>query len=88
MSTTTVPPFPPPPPPPAQPPNYSPFTPPSGTLMGAIRGPILMMALGGLLALDSMGGMSFHRTWPVLLIVFGVLKLAERAQGPLGPIQS
>lgn len=30
------------------------------------------------MAYDQMGGWSFGRTWPVLLIVFGIFKLLER----------
>jgi hypothetical protein len=49
-------------------------------LVRAIRGPILLIVLGSLVALDNLGGVSFvRRTWPVLLIVFGVLKLMERS---------
>lgn len=47
-------------------------------LLRAIRGPILLITLGGLFTADYFAGYSFHRTWPVLLIVFGVLKLVER----------
>jgi len=45
----------------------------------AIRGPVLMITLGVLLALDQFGPVSFSRTWPILLIVFGLFKFAERA---------
>jgi len=48
-------------------------------LMCAIRGPILMITLGVLMALDQNGGITFERTWPVLLIVFGLFKLVQRA---------
>ncbi|MGH9558450.1 MAG: LiaI-LiaF-like domain-containing protein [Bryobacteraceae bacterium] len=48
-------------------------------LIGAIRGPVLLIALGVLFAIDQMGVVSFARTWPALLIVFGLFKLAERA---------
>ena len=85
MSTTTVPPVP--PPPPVQP-SYSPYVPPSGTLVQAVRGPMMMMTLGGLLATDSIGGPTWHHTWPVMLIVYGILKLAERAQGTTHAINS
>jgi len=51
----------------------------TGNFMCAIRGPILMITLGVLLAMDQLGSLSFGRTWPVLLIVFGLFKLAERA---------
>ncbi|MDP3000509.1 MAG: DUF5668 domain-containing protein [Bryobacterales bacterium] len=50
----------------------------NGTLMCAIRGPILLIALGTLLAVDHFGSWGFWRTWPVLIILFGVLKLLER----------
>ena len=47
------------------------------TLWRSIRGPVLLVALGALFMLDYSGGVSFGRTWPVLLIVFGLLKLGE-----------
>lgn len=52
-----------------------------GSLLQAIRGPVLLVALGLLMAADQLGRMSFSRTWPVLLILFGLFKLAEH----LGP---
>jgi hypothetical protein len=51
----------------------------TGSFLCAIRGPILMITLGVLLAIDQMGTVSFGRTWPVLLILFGLFKLAERS---------
>lgn len=53
----------------------------SAPLLRAIRGPILLMTLGGLFAIDYFGPYPVYRTWPVLLIVFGILKLAERVSG-------
>jgi hypothetical protein len=50
-------------------------------VLRAIRGPIMLMTLGGLFAIDYFGPYPFYRTWPVLLIVVGVLKLAERVVG-------
>ena len=47
--------------------------------LGAVRGPILLITLGVLLSIDHFGSVSFARTWPVLLIVFGIFKLAERS---------
>ncbi len=47
-------------------------------LARAARGPLLLITLGILMAADQMGGWSFGRTWPVLLIVFGITKLLER----------
>ena len=54
----------------------------SSNFMCAIRGPILMITLGVLLAIDQLGTLSFGRTWPVLLIVFGLFKLAEKTGTP------
>jgi Domain of unknown function (DUF5668) len=51
----------------------------SAELIRAVRGPILLITLGVLFAIDHMGSFGFTRTWPVLLIVLGVLKLMERA---------
>lgn len=47
-------------------------------LMRSIRGPVLLITLGLLFTADYFCGYPFHRTWPVLLIVFGILKLLER----------
>jgi cell wall-active antibiotic response 4TMS protein YvqF len=48
-------------------------------LIVAIRGPILLITLGGLFAMEQFDSFSFSRTWPILIIVFGVLKLLERS---------
>jgi hypothetical protein len=50
----------------------------SPAFVRAIRGPLMLITLGGLFAMDYAGGWPVHRTWPLLLIVFGILKLAER----------
>jgi len=48
----------------------------------AVRGPILLIALGVLFVLDQNGSIRFTQTWPALLIVFGAFKLAERLAAP------
>ena len=48
-------------------------------LMSAIRGPIMLITVGALFAIDHFGSYGISRTWPVILIVLGLLKLAERA---------
>ena len=48
-------------------------------LMSAIRGPIMLITVGVLFAIDHFGAYGIARTWPVILIVLGLLKLAERA---------
>jgi Domain of unknown function (DUF5668) len=47
------------------------------SLLRAIRGPVLLVTLGALFLIDHSGGISFGRTWPVLLIVLGILRLGE-----------
>jgi hypothetical protein len=39
---------------------------------------LLLIILGGLMALARFQNVSFTKTWPILLIALGVLKLAER----------
>jgi hypothetical protein len=48
----------------------------------AARGPVVLVVLGVLFAVDQTGGVPFRRTWPVLLVVFGVMKLIERLLAP------
>lgn len=50
----------------------------SDSVMNAIRGPVMLIALGILLTLDQTDRLSFGRTWPILLILFGAFKLVER----------
>lgn len=60
-------------------------------LLGALRGPVLLIVLGSLFVVDQNGGVSFMNTWPALIIVFGLFKLLEAlaAKGslPLGGSQ-
>jgi len=49
----------------------------TGSIVEAIRGPLLLIALGAILAADQLDHLDLSRTWPVLLILFGLLKLAE-----------
>jgi hypothetical protein len=44
----------------------------------AIRGPIMLITLGVLFLADYFTPYPFYKTFPVLLIVFGFLKLLER----------
>lgn len=55
------------------------------SFLQAIRGPIMLITLGSLVAIDYAGIYAFWRTWPVLIIVFGVLKLLERATAKPAP---
>ena len=44
----------------------------------AARGPVLLITLGILLAIHQNTAWTFEQTFPVLVIVFGLMKLAER----------
>ena len=46
--------------------------------MQAARGPILLITVGVLFAVHQAGVISFTRTWPLIIIIIGVMKLAER----------
>lgn len=55
-----------------------------GNLMQALRGPITLIVVGSLFALDRLSPYSISMTWPVILIVFGLLTLAARGLGAGG----
>jgi hypothetical protein len=48
-------------------------------LVRAVRGPIILITIGTLFALDHFTPWGFQETWPVILIVLGLLTLVGRA---------
>lgn len=48
-----------------------------GALLRSLRGPIMVMVVGILFLIEQTGGARFGKTWPVLLIVMGLLRLGE-----------
>jgi hypothetical protein len=48
----------------------------------SIRGPVILLALGVLMLLDHVDRIGFGQTWPVLIVIFGLLVLAERLTQP------
>jgi hypothetical protein len=50
----------------------------------AIRGPITLITIGVLFALNNFTRYGFDQTWPVILIVFGLLSLLRRGTQPTG----
>jgi hypothetical protein len=54
----------------------------------AIRGPILLITIGVLFAMHQAGVLHFSRTWPLIIIMIGVLKLIERMAMPQSPVPS
>jgi len=57
----------------------------SYSVIRAIRTPITIITLGVLFALQNFTGFGFDKTWPVLLIVFGLLSLMQRGAAPPPP---
>ena len=60
--------------------------------MRAIRGPIIVITVGVLFAIGNFTPYGFDQTWPVIIIVAGVLSLFGRGprvltQGPPNPPQ-
>ena len=56
-------------------------------LVRAARGPVVLITIGIIFAIDHFGSLPFERTWPVLVIVIGAWKLLEFVVGrPAGPV--
>jgi len=55
------------------------------SLTRAITGPIILITVGGLFALDHFTSWGFTRTWPVILIVVGLMTLLRRGSGQTRP---
>jgi Domain of unknown function (DUF5668) len=55
------------------------------SLLHAIRGPVILITVGVLFALNNFTPYGFAETWPVLLIVVGLLSLLSRGGAPSGP---
>jgi hypothetical protein len=51
------------------------------SLVRAVRGPLMLIAVGTLFALDHFTRYKIWQTWPTLLILLGLLILLERALG-------
>jgi hypothetical protein len=57
-----------------------------------LMGPAVLVTLGVLFLLDTVGRIEFHRTWPAILLVIGIVKLmqsnasSEGHTGPLPPV--
>ena len=54
-------------------------------MLRAIRGPVILITLGVLFALNNFTPYGFSETWPVLLIVLGLLSLVGRGQSAQPP---
>jgi Domain of unknown function (DUF5668) len=57
-------------------------------LLRRLRGPAILLTFGLTALLNEYGVISYGHSWPLYLIVIGILQLAERAalsQAPLAP---
>ena len=52
-----------------------------GSLARAVRGPIILITVGVLFALNNFTPYGFNQTWPVLLIVIGLLSFLGKGIG-------
>lgn len=48
-------------------------------LLRALRGPLTLILVGLLFVIDHAGILGFSKTWPIIIIFLGVIRLAERA---------
>lgn len=56
-----------------------------------LMGPAILVTLGVLFLLDSVSRIEFHKTWPAILLVIGVVKLVQSnasSSGHVGPLPS
>jgi TM2 domain-containing membrane protein YozV len=54
-----------------------------------LTGPAILVTLGVLFLLDNVSRVGFHRTWPAILLVIGVVKLVQSnasSNGHIGPL--
>jgi len=54
-----------------------------------LMGPAILVTVGVLFLLDNVGRLEFHRTWPAILLVIGVVKLLQSnssMDGHVGPL--
>jgi len=54
-------------------------------LVRALRGPLTLILIGALFAIDHSGIVSFTKTWPILIIFLGVFRLLERTLATAPP---
>ena len=51
-------------------------------LVCSLRAPVVLFTVGVLWAMAEFGSLYFHQTWPVIVIVLGLMMLLERSVGP------
>jgi len=51
-----------------------------------LMGPVVLVSLGTLFLIESLNGPGFGRTWPVLLLAIGLVKLLDGKNPPQPPV--
>jgi hypothetical protein len=54
-------------------------------LLRALRGPLTLILIGTLFVMDHNALISFTKTWPIIIIFLGAIRLAENALVPPQP---
>lgn len=54
----------------------------NGNYSRRLMAPIILITIGVLFLLDELGDWGFSRTWPIILIVIGAVKIFERFLAP------
>jgi len=57
----------------------------AGCCTHGLIGPVVLVTIGALSLIEDIGGPRWHRTWPILLLVIGLVKLLERQRPTLPP---
>ncbi len=57
----------------------------SNSVLCELRGPLTLITVGVLFAFNNFTPYGFDRTWPVILIVFGLITLVCRKSAPVPP---
>ena len=68
--------------------NYRPYCVCEHCRTRKVMGPAILVTVGVLFLLDNVGRFEFHRTWPAILLVIGVVKLMQSnasSDGHIGP---
>lgn len=55
--------------------------------MAGIMGPAVLITLGALFLADTQGAFSLHKTWPLLLIVIGLVKIVQHSSSTEGHME-
>ncbi len=69
--------------------NYRPYCVCEHCRTRKLMGPAILVTIGVLFLLDNVGRLEFHRTWPAILLVIGVVKLVQSnasSEGHIGPL--